>query len=234
MIDMHSHILYGIDDGSRTKEESIKLLKYLEEQGVVASIVTPHFIEDTDFMVTVEQKEKLIEELQKETTIKLYTGNEVYFSDKTIDSLNSRKLSTLNNSKYILIEFPLSNKIKDVDEMVYDLSTNGVIPIIAHPERYKYVQDDYKYLDKLVEIGALFQANYGSLIGNYGTTVEKTVKKLIKKGYISFLGSDIHRIDRKIDLIAAKKKLKKIVKKDSIVEKLTYDNILKVINNEDL
>ena len=108
MIDMHSHILYGIDDGSRTKEESIKLLKYLEEQGVVASIVTPHFIEDTDFMVTVEQKEKLIEELQKETTIKLYTGNEVYFSDKTIDSLNSRKLSTLNNSKYILIEFPLS------------------------------------------------------------------------------------------------------------------------------
>lgn len=234
MIDMHSHIIYGIDDGSRTREESIELLKYLEEQGVTESIVTPHFIEDTEFMATIEKKQELIDELQKETNIKLHIGNEVYFSNKTIDSLNSKKLSTLNNSKYILIEFPLSNKIKDVDEMVYDLSTNGVIPIIAHPERYRYVQDDYKYLDKLVEVGALFQSNYGSLIGTYGSAAEKTVKKLIKKGYITFLGSDIHRIDKKIDLVSAKKRLKKIVKKDEIVEKMTHDNILKIINNESL
>lgn len=231
---MHSHILYGIDDGSRTKKESMELLKYLEEQGVTASIVTPHFIEDTKFMATIAKKQKLIDELQKKTNIKLYIGNEVYLSDKTIDSLNSKKLSTLNNSKYILIEFPLSNRIKDVDEIVYDLSANGVIPIIAHPERYKYVQEDYKYLDKLKEVGALFQANYGSLIGIYGRKVEKTVKKLLKKGYISFLGSDIHRIDRPIDLISAKKRLKKIVRKDEIVEKLTHDNILKIINNEDI
>ncbi len=234
MIDMHSHILYGIDDGARYREESIELLKYLEEQGVTESIVTPHYIEDTEYMASIEKKKKLIEELQKETNIKLHIGNEVYFSDKTIDSLNEKKLSTLNNSKYILIEFPLSNKIKDVDEMVYDLSTNGVIPIIAHPERYSYVQEDYKYLDKLVEVGALFQSNYGSLIGTYGTSAEKTVKKLLKKGYISFMGSDIHRIDRPIDLIAATKKLKKIVKKQEIVNDLTYNNIKKIINNEDL
>lgn len=234
MIDMHSHVLYGIDDGSRSKEESIKLLKYLEEQGVTESILTPHYIDDTKYMASVSEKKKLIDELQKETNIKLYIGNEVYFSDKTNESLNSAKISTLNNSKYILIELPLSNKIKDVDEMVYDLSVNGVIPIIAHPERYSYVQDDYKYLDKLVEIGALFQANYGSLIGMYGSNAEKTVKILLKKGYISFMGSDIHHIDKPIDLVKAAKKLKKIVKKQEIVDDLTYNNIKKIINNENL
>lgn len=234
MIDMHSHILYGIDDGSRTREESVQLLKFLEKQGVTESIITPHYIEDTQYMASVEKKKELIDDLQKETNIKLYIGNEVYFSDKTIDSLNSKKLSTLNNSKYILIEFPLSNRIKDVDEMVYDLSTNGVIPIIAHPERYSYVQEDYRYLDKLVEIGALFQSNYGSLIGTYGSKAEKTVKTLLKKGYITFMGSDIHHIDKPIDIEKSIKKLKKIVKKQEIVDDLTYNNIKKIINNENL
>ena len=234
MIDMHSHILYGIDDGSRTREESVELLKYLEKQGVTESIVTPHYIDDTQFVASIEKRKELIRDLQTETNIKLYIGNEVYFSDKTIESLNSKKLSTLNDSKYILIEFPLSNRIKDVDEMVYDLSTNGVIPIIAHPERYLYVQEDYKYLDKLVEVGALFQVNYGSIIGTYGSKAEKTAKTLLKKGYISFLGSDIHRIDKPIDLEKAMKKLKKIVKKQEIVDDLTYNNIKKIINNESL
>ena len=234
MIDMHSHILYGIDDGSRTREESVELLKYLEKQGVTESIVTPHYIDDTQFVASIEKRKELIRDLQTETNIKLYIGNEVYFSDKTIESLNSKKLSTLNDSKYILIEFPLSNRIKDVDEMVYDLSTNGVIPIIAHPERYLYVQEDYKYLDKLVEVGALFQVNYGSIIGIYGSKAEKTAKTLLKKGYISFLGSDIHRIDKPIDLEKAMKKLKKIVKKQEIVDDLTYNNIKKIINNESL
>lgn len=234
MIDMHSHILYGIDDGSRTKKESLDLLKFLEKQGVKGIILTPHFIEDTEFMASVLTKEKLIDELQKETSIKLYIGNEVYFSENTLESFKKKKLSTLNNSRYMLIEFPMSSKIKDVDEMVYDLTTSGIVPIIAHPERYLYVQDDIKYLDKLVEAGALFQANYGSLIGQYGTTVEKTVKKLLKNGYISFMGSDIHRIDKQIDLSKALKKLKKIVKKQEIVDKLTFENVLKIINDEEL
>ena len=234
MIDIHCHILYGIDDGSRSKEESIKLLKLLENYGFTEIVLTPHFIEDSKYMTSTSKIQELIDELQKETRIKLYIGNEVYFSEKTIGSLKNKKLSTLNNSRYILIEFPLNNEIKNVDEMVYDLTTNGVIPIIAHPERYTYVQQDYRYLDRFKDVEVLFQSNYGSLTGKYGTKAQKTVKKLLKNNYISFFGTDIHHIDKPVDVEHAMKKLKRIVKDDEIVKKLTHDNIKKVINNEKL
>ena len=231
MLDIHSHILYGIDDGSRSKEESIELLRYLEKQGVEKIIVTPHYIENTLYEATVAKKKKLIKDLENETSIKLYIGNEVYFSDKTLKLLKAKKLSCLNDSRYLLIELPMSSKIKDLDEMVFDLTISGIIPIIAHPERYSYVQKDIKYLDKLKDSGALFQSNYGSLTGNYGKKAEKTIKKLLKNGYVSFMGTDIHHIDHPIDINTATKKLRKIVKSDSIVEDITINNIQKVIDN---
>ena len=231
MLDIHSHILYGIDDGSRTKEESIELLRYLESQGVKKIIVTPHYIENTLYEATISKKKKIIKELEKETNIKLYIGNEVYFSDKTLDLLKEKKLSCLNDSRYLLIELPMSSKIKDLDEMIFDLTISGIVPIIAHPERYSYVQNDIKYLDKLKESGALFQSNYGSLTGTYGKKAEKTIKKLLKNGYISFMGTDIHHIDHKTDIELASKKLRKIVKNEKIVEDITTNNIQKVIDN---
>lgn len=231
MLDIHSHILYGIDDGSKSKEESIELLKYLESQGVEKIIVTPHYIENTEYTSSISEKQKLIKELEKETDIKLYIGNEVYFSDKTLELLKNKKMSCLNNSRYLLIELPMSSKIKDLDEMIFDLTISGITPIIAHPERYNYVQKDIKYLDKLKESGALFQSNYGSLTGNYGKQAFKTIKKLLKNGYISFMGTDIHRIDHKIDIIQASKKLRKIVKDQKKLEDITINNIQKVIDN---
>ena len=231
MLDIHSHILYGIDDGSRTKEESIELLRYLESQGVKKIIVTPHYIENTLYEATILKKKKIIKELEKETNIKLYIGNEVYFSDKTLDLLKEKKLSCLNDSRYLLIELPMSSKIKDLDEMIFDLTISGIVPIVAHPERYSYVQNDIKYLDKLKESGALFQSNYGSLTGTYGKKAEKTIKKLLKNGYISFMGTDIHHIDHKTDIELASKKLRKILKNEKIVEDITTNNIQKVIDN---
>lgn len=230
MIDIHCHILYGIDDGARTKQEAIDLLKQQKELGFNEIVLTPHYIENTEFEATIEKKEELIKELEEETDVKLYIGNEVYFSDKTINLLD--KVSTLNNSKYLLIELPMSSKIKDLEEMIFDLTVNKIVPIIAHPERYSYVQDDIKYLDHLKELGVLFQVNYGSLIGKYGKKCEKTAKKLLKKNYISFMGTDIHRIDRPIDMEKALNVLKKVVKKQEIVDDLTTNNIKKVIENK--
>ena len=232
MIDIHCHILYGIDDGARTKQEAIDLLKQQKELGFNEIVLTPHYIENTEFEATIEKKEELIKELEEETDVKLYIGNEVYFSDKTINLLD--KVSTLNNSKYLLIELPMSSKIKDLEEMIFDLTVNKIVPIIAHPERYSYVQDDIKYLDHLKELGVLFQVNYGSLIGKYGKKCEKTAKKLLKKNYISFMGTDIHRIDRPIDMEKALNVLKKVVKKQEIVDDLTNNNIKKVIENKDI
>lgn len=234
MIDIHSHILYGIDDGARTKEESIELLKRQKELGFTDIILTPHYIENTKYEASINQKKELIKELEKETDVRLYIGNEVYFSDKTVELLKENKISTLNNSRYLLIELPMSNRIKDLDEMLFDLTVNNIIPIIAHPERYSYVQEDIKYLDCLKETGVLFQMNYGSLVGKYGKTCEKTAKKLLKKDYISFIGTDIHRMDHNIDMEKALKTLKKIIKNEQKIDNLTRNNMKKVIENKDV
>ena len=128
----------------------------------------------------------------------------------------------------------MSNKIKDLDELIFDLTVNNIIPIIAHPERYSYVQEDIKYLDCLKETGALFQMNYGSLVGKYGKTCEKTAKKLLKKNYISFIGTYIQRIDHRLDIGKALKNLKKIVKDEQKIDNLTINNMQKVIENKDI
>ncbi len=234
MLDIHSHILYGIDDGSKSKEESIELLKQLEKDNITEIILTPHYIENTKFNATVMKKKKLIKELEGCTKIKLYIGNEVYFSDNTLKLLKSKKISTLNNSRYLLIELPMFNKLKDIEEMVFDLMINNIVPIIAHPERYSYVQSNIKYLESLKKMGVLFQANYGSLIGQYGRKCQSTVKKLLKNNYITFMGTDIHHLNYSVNLEKSIKKLKKIVKNDQIVENITKNNIKKVIANKEL
>ena len=116
---------------------------------------------------------------------------------KKKELLEDKKISTLNNSRYLLVELPMNNKIVDVEDILFNLVRINVIPIIAHPERYSYVQDNIKYLDGLKELGVLFQGNYESLFGKYGTNAKKTLKKLIKLNYISFLGSDMHRLGYK-------------------------------------
>ena len=233
MRDIHSHILYGIDDGSPSKEDSIKLLKDMEDYGITDIILTPHYIENSLYMVSLDIKIKLINELQKYTKINLYIGNEVYINNNILELLKQKQISTLNNSRYLLVELPMSSKINNLEDTMYNLIKNGIIPIIAHPERYTYVQENINYLDDLKELGVLFQSNYESIFGKYGNIAKKTIKKLLKNNYISFLGSDLHRVSSKNNTKRVQKKLNKYLTDDDI-KKLTDVNILKVINNQEI
>lgn len=234
MRDIHSHIMYGIDDGSRSLEESIKLLKIQEKKGITDIILTPHYIENTDYTCSIQRKNDIINELQKYTTINLYTGNEVYITENIKELLEKEKISTLNNSRYLLLELPMNNKIVNVEDILYSLIRINIVPIIAHPERYSYVQDDIKYLNNLKEMGILFQGNYESLFGKYGEKAKKSLRKLIKLNYITFLGSDMHRLDYEYHQEKLEKKLLRITKNKNMVEDLISNNILKVINNEEI
>ena len=196
MIDFHSHILPGIDDGSRSIEQTIRMLKEAKEAGFTKIISTSHYIEGYYESDEAERTE-LLNEVQKNISgIELYLGNEIYITNNMINLIQNKKASTINNSKYVLFEFPLSAKSMNDKEVVYRLIENGFVPIIAHPERYSYVQDNPEYIEELAEMGALFQANYGSIIGMYGKKAEKTLKKLLKNDLIRFFGTDSHRIDQ--------------------------------------
>ena len=239
MIDFHSHILPSIDDGSNSIEETVKLIKEASKVGFTGIISTSHYIQGY-YELNCHERKELLDIIQNKIiredylNIQLYLGSEVYFSAEMLELIKEKKASTINNTRYILFELPMNTKPLFVKEMVYTLIQNGYKPIIAHPERYSYVQDEINYVEELANIGALFQSNYGSIIGMYGSNAKKTFKKLLKNNLISFLGSDVHRVGQIYPQIPhILKKLKRLISTQQL-EKLTTLNAQKVLKNEDL
>ena len=233
MIDFHSHILPNIDDGSRNYEETINILKEANEAGFEKVISTSHYMEDC-YEVSEQAREELINKIKLETNnLQLYTGSEIYITEDIVELIKNKKASTINNSKYLLFELPMNSKPLYVEDIVYRLIQNGYQPIIAHPERYSYVQDDFDYALDLLDMGVLFQSNYGSLIGLYGDKAKKTLKKMLKQDLVHFLGSDVHRAGQIYpEIPKILKKLGKIISKEKI-EELTNSNAQKVLDNQD-
>lgn len=236
MIDFHSHILPNIDDGSKSLEDSIEMIKEAKQAGFTKIISTSHYIEDY-YDASEQERTKLINELKEKVQdigIELYLGNEIYITNQITDLIAEKKASTMNNSKYVLFELPMNSKPIDAKEVVFRLMEKGYVPIIAHPERYSYVKKDIEYVRELAEMGALFQSNYGSSIGMYGNDAKKTQKKLLKEGLIHFFGSDVHKAEQVYpQMPKILKKLSKIISEEEL-ELLTTINPQKVLDNEDI
>ncbi len=239
MIDFHSHIIPNIDDGSTSMKDTINMINEARQAGFTEIISTSHYIQKY-YDLDCFEREKMLDIIKKkvseknEVNIKLYLGSEIYFTPEIIELIKNKKASTINNTRYLLFELPMNTKPLFVKEMVYELMQNGYIPIIAHPERYTYVQENIQYIEELAGMGALFQSNYGSIIGMYGNSAKKTLKKLLKNNLISFLGSDVHKTGQIYPKIPkALKKLRKILSAEEL-EKLTTLNAQKVLKDEDL
>lgn len=197
MIDIHNHLLYGIDDGSKTIEESVDVLKDMEKCGYTDVILTPHYIDGSRYSNPREDNLKRLEVLQNKLkknniSINLYLGNEIYIDDDINDLLKSNCISSLNNTKYLLIELPMSGEYVGYQELFRDLIKNGYRVILAHPERYLTFQDDYDLIYELKDMGVLFQCNIDSLVGKYGPYAKETLIELLTDGQVSFLATDIH------------------------------------------
>ena len=235
-IDIHCHVLYGIDDGSKSLEESIEILNQYKEMGYKEIVVTPHYIENSKYIANNKEKEKLLKTLKSKIKgIKLYIGNEVFINNNLEELLKKEEISTLNNSRYLLIEFPMNQKLKTITDTIYELKIKGIIPIIAHPERYEYVKKDINIVDEWINEGALLQANYGSIVGVYGNKAKRTVKKLLKKNKISLLATDIHFPNSKIykNIEKSKNKIKRIIREEKLIE-LSITNPKKIIENKEI
>lgn len=234
MIDVHSHLVFDVDDGSKSIEDTIVMLQEAENAGFTDVILTPHYMEEFYEVPCDEIKNRIntIEDRAYRVSLNIYQGNEIYISNNIIDLINSKKAMGLNNSRYVLFELPMNERPINLEQVVYELLQEGKIPVIAHPERYAYVQEDPNVLLDFIEQGVLFQANYGSIIGMYGKEIKNTVKKLLKHDMIHFLGSDNHRSN------TVYKEMPKImpVLEEWIgtkkVEELTVENPIHVLKNE--
>ncbi len=194
MIDLHSHILYGIDDGASSLDESKKIIESAIKNGVNHIFATSHYVDESTFEVDNSQKNQLLSQLKEiySKQVNLYLGNEIYISDNIIDLIKDNKIATLANSNYILIELPVYNEYPDLDRYLFYLQSNGFQIIIAHPERYYYFQNDFEKVLSLCKRGIYFQGNFMSLYGNYGEKAKKLFIKILKHRCYSFVGSDIH------------------------------------------
>ena len=197
MIDFHSHILPNIDDGSRSIEETFNLIKEAKNVGFDAIISTSHYMENYYETYTPEREvwvNAIYENLQaKNIDIRLYLGNEIYLSENIIKLLEEGKASTINDTSYVLFEMPLNAEPMNLYDLVYQMLQCKLVPILAHPERYSFVQKDPDLIYDLIQKGVLMQANYGSIIGQYGEKAKIIVKKFFENRMIHFLGSDVHR-----------------------------------------
>lgn len=198
MVDIHSHIINEIDDGSKSIDMTINMLKKSEQSGTTDIIATPHFmrgrfeVEYKDVVKKVEELKKIVKE--NNIDINIYAGQEVYYSRKLIEYYNDKIIGTINNTKYMLIELPmLEFNIDEVINTIYELQIRGIVPIIAHPERYKQFIKKPSMINSLIKEGMLFQLNAGSIAGDFGKDVKKTATKYLEHNIYSVIGSDAHR-----------------------------------------
>ena len=236
MIDFHSHIIPNIDDGSRSVEETFNLLQEAQEVGFDGIVLTSHYIEGY-YETNAPERDIWVKAISDNLKIKgletnLFLGNEIYISDNMMNLLIEGKASTINNSSYVLFEMPMNTEPMNLYDVIYSLEENKLIPVLAHPERYSFVQKEPELVYDLIQKGVLMQSNYGSILGQYGEKAKFTVKKFLESDMVHFLGSDVHRPKTIYPKIPqALEEIEKIIGKEKL-EKLTTINPKLALENK--
>jgi tyrosine-protein phosphatase YwqE len=197
--DMHNHILFGIDDGSKTLENSLIMARKFVDLGYTNIIATPHvmanYYENTPEII--REKRDLLNAALNTNSIPLHVefAAEYYIDEYFLERVKNKEALMTFNREYILVETSFLNKPIFFTELIFDLRTQGYTPIFAHPERYVYLQNNFEQVEKILETGIKFQINLLSLVGYYSPTAKKLAQWLIQNGHYSFLGTDAHSIN---------------------------------------
>ena len=243
MIDLHSHILPGVDDGAENLQEAIAMIKQLQESGFKQIVATPHALETYgEIGLTAEQIAVAVERLQCQTeqaglNVKILPGAETYIFPEMGKELDAGRLQTIGGGKYLLLELPARDIPQYTEQVFFDLQVRGITPILAHPERYPLLLADdreKKRLFEWAESGVLFQLDIRSLGGRYGQGPEKNAHKLLKGNFIHFVGSDIHRPSIQPEgLVRELELLSQLVGDEKFIE-LTEHNPKAVLENKEI
>jgi len=194
-IDIHSHLLPGIDDGAKDLENSIQMILKMRSYGIKNFITTPHISETwPNTSEIIKQKlAKVQQELVKQniTDVSISAAAEHKLDDRFNNLLKAKKLLTLKDN-YVLVELGFFNAPLNLYEVLFEMQLAGYKPVLAHPERYSYYYDDFSQYHKLKRSGCLFQLDLLSLVGHYGDQKKKIAIKMLADGLIDFAGTDAH------------------------------------------
>jgi protein-tyrosine phosphatase len=234
MIDIHCHLLPGLDDGAKSSEEALGIALQLQEAGFKTVIATPHVLEGRDYLVP-ERILKATEEFNKllkahDVKVEILPGSENYLFPDMANWVEEGKLLTLGNTgKYILVELPLLDIPHYTEQVFFDLQVSGVTPVLAHPERNKRLVDEPERLVAWAERGVLFQMELRSLSGRYGPEAERFGGAMLESGLVHLIGTDAHRVAQSGE--AYRDELRKIEERvgSHVLEEITLLNPQKVI-----
>lgn len=237
IIDVHCHILPGVDDGARNGKSTARMIKIASEEGIDAIIATPHFVSGTEEEKTLQIKQRytVVKKWLKEhyPDMKLYLGNELYYSDGLIEALDQGIALTMNGTRYVLVEFPVYVEYAYIWKAIQRFVYAGYIPIIAHVERYVHLQKK-EYIQEFVNMGAYIQVNASSVIGKHGSAEKRYIKGLLKKQLVHFIGTDAHSSrERRPEMLECKRYL---LKKIGVEEtrRILEKNPAKMLRGEEL
>ncbi|WP_047982617.1 tyrosine-protein phosphatase [Ornithinibacillus contaminans] len=196
MIDIHCHILPGIDDGPKTMVESLVMAQAAVKQGIHTIIATPHH-QNGWYINTKKEIEQYIVNLnvslqEENIPLTVLLGQETRLHANMIEELQTGVMVALNNTKYVFVEFPSGEVPSYSEQMLFDIQIAGYTPIIVHPERNSQIAEHPSILFNLVQRGALTQITAGSIVGSFGKAVQKLSHKLIESNLTHFIASDAH------------------------------------------
>lgn len=206
-VDMHSHLIPGIDDGSESIEESIELIKRMVDLGYQKIITTPHimgdFYKNTPEIIS-EGLETVRGALKKENVeVVIEAAAEYYLDEWFVEKLDRKDELLTFGGNYLLVETSYLNRPSNLFDIIFKIQSAGYKVVLAHPERYTYMYDDFSAYEKLYSKNIYFQLNLNSLSGYYSPMAKKISEKLIDKRMIQFIGTDCHG-DRHLDCLESK------------------------------
>ena len=234
MIDIHTHLLFGVDDGPKTMELSVEMLKAAKAQGIEAMILTPHYRHGM-FAYPKEKIEENFEELEKvaeEIGIDIYLGTEHHVNSMMLEYIETGRVHTLADTQYVLAEFKHDTEFDYIAKSIRDLLRNGYIPIVAHVERYMCMHEDLNRVDWLRDVGAMVQVNANAVLGLDGFRAKGFTKKLLKYGYVDFIASDSHDMDKRANNLGkCREYLMKKKYDERYIDKIMRRNAIEILDS---
>ena len=240
MIDLHSHILPGLDDGARSLHESLEIARIAEKDGIKKMVATPHLFRGgyvhEDLGIIQRKRDELSQALnENEIPLEILTGAEVHISHNLIEQIKQNKQNlTLNKSSYIFVEFPSDHVFPGVKNLFFELMSEGIIPIITHPERNSVFISTPSLLYELIQMGALSQANSGSFSGLYGKTAEEAILHFLELNLIHFIASDCHNTRTIVPRLSEAVERAVTIIGEEKAQALVKDNPLAVLADEEI
>jgi protein-tyrosine phosphatase len=194
-IDIHSHLLPGIDDGAQSIAHTLQMVKALNRIGFSEFVTTPHTMshvwDNTKEGILSVKKQTIIELEKQDLVLPFRVASEYMMDENFVTLFKNNALLTLKD-RHVLVEMSYSNAPLQLYSILFDLQVAGYIPVLAHPERYTFYHSNFDDYLKLKQVGCLFQLNLLAVVGYYGDSIAKVAEQLLQKGMYDFVGSDVH------------------------------------------